>query len=140
MRAALFLLVLIWSMPLAAQSPFDGLLKTLRANAGFSMPRADEKLTMSCRTRAAELAASGELAHVDDRGRGPGQQAMAQGLPPGVYGEVLGAGPSADDVWRAWLDSPSHRSILVETGWLVWGWGSAVRGASTVYVLRFWKP
>jgi len=140
MRAAVFLLVLTWASPLYSQSPFDRLLGTLRADKGFSIPRIDERLSDSCMTRAADLAVSGELAHVDGLGRGPGEQAMAQGLPPGVYGEVLGAGPSSDEVWRAWLGSPSHRSVLSEPGWVAWGWGSAVRGASTVYVVRFWKP
>jgi uncharacterized protein YkwD len=140
MRAVAFLLMLTWSMPLHAQSPFDGLLGTLYADSGFSTPKNDDSLSASCRTRAAELAASGELAHIDGWGRGPGDQAMAQGLPPGVYGEVLGAGPSPEDVWRAWLSSPSHRSVLMEPGWTAWGWGSAVHGAVTVYVVRFWKP
>jgi len=105
-----------------------------------SLPPIDKALSATCQDRAIELADSGELAHVDFEGRGPGQQAMAHGLPPGVYGEVLGSGPSPEAVWRAWLASPTHKGVLVEPGWTVWGWGSAPRGAVTVYVLRFYKP
>ncbi len=105
-----------------------------------SSPRIDGGLSAACLERAAELAGSGVLAHVDERGLGPGEQAMARGLPPGEYGEILGSGPTPEAVWRAWLASPTHRSILVEPGWTIWGWGSAARGSVTVYVLRFYKP
>jgi uncharacterized protein YkwD len=140
MRAVFLALVLTGSASLHAQQPFDGPLSTLRANTGLLLPQIDDSLSAACQSRAQELAASGELAHVDGQGRGPGEQAMAQGMPPGVYGEVLGAGFSPEAVWRAWLGSPTHRAVLVEPGWTLWGWGSAVRGAVTVYVVRFYKP
>lgn len=65
---------------------------------------------------------------------------MAEGLPPGVYGEVLGSGPSLTAVWEAWLASPTHRAVLREPGWTKWGWGRAGEGTKTVWVLRFYKP
>ncbi len=139
MRFCIAAIVLALTATELTGSPFDGLLKTFRADRGLSVPRQDESLSATCRSRAAELATAGELVHVKD-GQGPGLQAMAAGMPPGEYGEVLGSGPSATDVWAAWLASPAHREVLLSVGWKSWGWGSASLGEITVYVVRFWKP
>lgn len=107
---------------------------------GWTLPAADALLEESARSRATALAEQGELTHVDALGRGPADQMLAKGGGPGTYGEILGAGADLEGVWRAWLASPRHRAVLDEPGWQRWGWGRAARGASWVWVVRFWKP
>lgn len=120
--------------------PPDTAVLAFRQRAALSLPQWDETIAQSCHQRAVVLAESGTLSHADARGRGPGVQMVAQGVAPGEFGEVLGAGGDWDAVWTAWLASPSHRAVLNEPGWTRWAWGSADRGESTVWVLRFWKP
>jgi len=110
---------------------------SFRAEWGLQTPAWDEKLALSSQDRAEELARAGVLSHEDSLGRGPGLQMTSQGMAPGVFGEVLGAGADFAKVWQAWLNSPSHRAILADPSWLSWGWGQAALGKTTVYVIRF---
>jgi len=96
-------------------------------------------LAQSCLARSRKLAALGRISHQDD-GRGPGVQALVEGLPPGVYGEVLAAGKDPLQVWKAWLDSATHRAVLADPRWESWGWGATGSGETTVWVVRFWRP
>lgn len=126
--------------PAAAEPPFREPLQGLRSAQGLSLPDLEPVLTQSAQSRAEALAAAGVLSHEDDQGRGPGLQLTATGYAPGEFGEVLGAGADPGAVWTAWLASPGHRAVLDAPGWTAWGAGSAPRGATTVWVLRFWKP
>ena len=140
MRALLLALLVCGLTPAVPAQDLKGFLQALRSDKGLSAPEWDPDLAASCEGRAAELAAGGQLSHTDAQGRGPGLQAMALGLPPGDYGEVLGSGLSAAAVWAAWLASPPHRAVLLEPGWTKWGVGTAVYGDVTVFVLRLWRP
>jgi len=140
-RAAGWVLAAVLASPAAAQEPFPaGPLTALRAPRALSVPDRDPELDRLCAARAAELAAAGVLSHEDRRGLGPGVQSVRSGYPAGEFGEVLGAGSRPEAVWEAWLASPAHREVLLTAGWTRWGAGQAARGATTVWVLRFWKP
>lgn len=119
---------------------FDRDMEELRTSQGLSRPEWNPDLARITLERARVLAAQGSLSHEDAVGRGPGLQAVVQGLPRGEYGEVLGVGASPDGVWRAWLASPPHLAVLREPGWATWASASVVTGETTVWVIRFWKP
>ena len=121
------------------QFPLDE-FQTLRHQAGLSSLLWDEDLAKTCQVRSKELSASGQLSHRNENGQGPGNQLMAEGFPPGVYGEVLGAGKDPLEVWKAWLSSPTHRLVLVDPQWKSWGWGASKMVESTVWVVRFRNP
>ena len=140
MRGAAYLIVLALATPLPAQPVPQPPLPTFRQSHGLSLPAWSSELADSALRRAQTLAETGVLSHEDPLGRGPGLQALAEGLPPGEYGEVLGAGRDFDAVWAGWLGSPPHRDVLSSPGWTRWGLGSAPLGATRVWVLRFWKP
>lgn len=132
---ALFLLTPTWG-----QVDLPEVLVSHRGALGLSVPENSEALNRSAQDRASVLAEAGELSHQDGLGRSPGLQMVAEGLPPGAFGEVLAAGPTLALVWEAWLASPAHREVLEEPGWTRWGWGVAPSGATQVWVVRFWKP
>jgi len=140
MRWGILVILLAGTLSPAEAAPFDEALQAFRSGRHLSAPAFDEALSRACERRVAELAALGRLSHVDERGRGPGVQSLADGLPPGIYGEILGAGPSERDVWDAWLSSPEHRAVLLEQGWTKWGSAAASSGAVSVFVVRFWRP
>jgi len=99
----------------------------------------DQALAETCLNRALVLAAAGELTH-EDSGRSVGLQLVAQGFPPGLYGEVLGAGADPDSVWRAWLASPTHAAVLRDPRWTAWGWAKAESASGWLWVVRFRAP
>ena len=133
------LLLLVASSGWAQDFPLDQ-FRDLRAQALLSVPSWDAKLGATCRGRSAALAATGALSHFDDQGRGPGEQLLAQGFPPGLYAEVLGAGEDPRAVWQGWLASPAHRAVLVDPRWTSWAWGATRSGSTTVWVVRFGAP
>ncbi len=131
-----FVLSGVWSW---GQDFFDESLQAFRSSQNLSMPDWDDSLAVSSHLRAEKLAALGALSH-EEQGKGPGLQMLAEGFPPGTFGEVLGAGGDPEKVWRAWLDSPSHRALLSDPAWTSWGSGWATRGNTKVFVLRFRGP
>jgi uncharacterized protein YkwD len=139
-RTAVCLVGFFLSLPLTAQSLPQTSLFAFRAESGLNLPDWDPELADSALLRAQVLAQAGELSHEDSLGRGPGLQALSEGLPPGEYGEVLGAGADFGAVWAAWLASPPHRKVLMTPGWTRWGSGSAPHGSTRVWVLRLWRP
>lgn len=139
MRMLAGALLLLSSAMAYGQSP-EPLVQELRREAGLSQPAWNPGLSASSAARASVLAASGILSHTDAEGRRPGTQMLAEGFPPGEYGEILGAGLPLAAVWEAWLKSPSHRAVLTGSGWTLWGWGRADREGVTVWVLRFYRP
>lgn len=140
MQPWLALFILVAPLAMADDPDPAPLLAQVRAGQDLPPPVRDPRLDRLCALRAAELAGLGALSHDDAEGRGPGLQALASGYPPGLFGEVLGTGPDLEQVWRAWLASPPHRSVLLQAGWTRWGAGWARRGAAAVWVLRFWQP
>lgn len=138
--APCWLVLVLAASPVWAQSfPLDE-FQRFRASLGLAVPAWNQALADTCGQRAAVLAAGGVLTHLDQRGRGPGEQLLTQGFPPGVYGEVLGAGEDPRAVWRAWLASPPHRAVLADCRWTSWGWGAVRSGATVVWVARFQAP
>lgn len=142
MKRLLVGLALVVCVPLLvnAEPRLDDALAQYYGLRGWPVPAVDSLLEESARARATVLAAQGELTHEDQAGRGPADQMLARGGGPGTYGEILGAGTALELVWKAWLASPRHRAVLDEPDWQRWGWGRAARGASWVWVVRFWKP
>lgn len=138
-RIFLFLLSLI-SSPLAGDPNLKELFQTLRDKSGLSTPLWSDGLAKSCADRAEQLAHAGWLSHEDDRGNSVGTQELLNGGLAGEYGEVLAAGPDALTIWRGWLQSPPHRSLLLEGGWTRWAWADAIYQSRHVLVLRLYRP
>lgn len=134
------LVFLILASGVTLSQPFEAEVAHLRGGHGLVVPKWDPDLALVVLERARELATEGQLSHQDAQGRGPGMQAVALGLPRGEYGEVLGVGASPEAVWRAWLASDPHREVLLEPGWQTWASASVTLEATSVWVVRFWKP
>jgi uncharacterized protein YkwD len=138
MAGRLVLVLLLAASSLGAE-PWPQ-LAPFRTSLGLPMPAWDPLLARSATQRATVLAEEGALSHQDSQGRGPGSQMAAEGLPPGVFGEVLAAGRQPEAVWASWLASPTHREVLTHRAWTRWGAGSAPGSGTTVWVVRFWGP
>lgn len=81
--------------------------------------RCDPRLAQLARVRATDMATRGYVSHVTPEGDGPNRQVVRAGYElPSFYGrgrkannvEVITAGDdTADEAWRTWLKSRSHR-------------------------------
>ncbi len=91
-----------------------------------SLPEWSPSLSAFALAHAQDLIRRGVLSHRDAQGRDVAQRAGEAGLPPGEYGEVVGAGPLWQKIWYAWRNSPEHRELLLEPHWQAWG-GALVR-------------
>lgn len=85
-----------------------------RATAGCPAVRLRESLNRAAEAHSADMAAHGRLSHTGTDGSGPEDRMRAAGYQPGHSGEVIAVGQAtATAVVGLWMDSPSHRSILL---------------------------
>ena len=98
---------------------------------------ADTLLSDTAARWAARLAGSGILTHHGDDGSTALDRYRAMGGTDVRVGEILGAGPRAGLIEKAWMASPEHRSVALWPGWTHAGWGAAPDGRSLVLVMMF---
>ncbi len=99
------------------------------------LPGWSSSLSALALAHAQDLIRRGVLSHRDAQGRDTAQRAGEAGLPPGEYGEVVGAGPQWEKIWQAWRKSPPHRELLLEPHWLAWGGATVQDGNVLVCVI-----
>lgn len=79
------------------------------STVGFNTP-----LSSAADAHSKEMAASGSLSHTGLDGSTFGDRARAAGYDAFASGEVLAGGQAtADDVVRTWMNSSSHRKIIL---------------------------
>lgn len=126
-----------------------------RAKAGLASLEWNEQLAIIAREHSQEMAKNNYLSHTNLRGEGPNERATRHGYPirkplgDGSYmvgigencgkmptGNVLGMGyvsPDAESIAQAqvqsWMESPGHRSNILNTGYDVIGVGVAYDGS-----------
>ena len=107
-----------------------------RAAANLSPVVGDPKLERIAGDYACRMIEKEFFGHRDpETGRGPGDRAVAGKYAFYSVGENLAAGQeSAADVMKVWMESPSHREIILDPSWKEIG--IAVRGGGE-YVL-YW--
>lgn len=92
---------------------------------------------------ACHMIEEGFFAHQDPlTGDGPSSRALSQKYLFFAIGENLAAGPqSAEDVMSRWMQSPSHRKIILDPTWRELGVGVRIGGKyATYWVQEFGDP
>ncbi|MFJ8079043.1 CAP domain-containing protein [Streptomyces sp. NPDC096205] len=85
-----------------------------RAAAGCPAVRPQTSLNRAARAHSAYMAAQGRLTHAGRGGSRPDERMRDAGYDPGHTGEAVAVGPAtARAVVAQWMDSPTHRSILL---------------------------
>jgi hypothetical protein len=133
----LIVLLILFAYPLCAQASLLDWLNRVRAEAGLPACREDGRLARAAADYAARLAASGRLAHRDERGNSALERYRAAGGSATLVGEVLAAAAGPEAAGQAWLASPEHRELLLKTEWSHAGAGFSAWQDLTVYVLMF---
>lgn len=109
----------------------------MREAAGLSLLRVDPLLGQTARRHAEDLSARGEISHLGAGGTTVLERWRAAGGTSLRVAEIVGAGESLSAVERAWMESPSHREVVLDPLWTHVGWGSARRGDMVVHVVLF---
>ncbi len=98
------------------EQAFLGLINSYRANNGAPALAIDSALTRAATWMASDLASRSGFGHTDSAGRSPWTRMPDCGVgAPG--GENLAAGTDysgAQTALNAWINSPSHRSVMLE--------------------------
>ena len=134
--------------PEEAERMADGLLELInleRVSAGQPLPPVSHSPILSdiASSYACRMIEGDFFGHRDpDTGRSPGQRAIAGKYRFFAVGENLAAGlETPAEVMRVWMESPSHRRIILDPTWEEAGVGVRAGGAHGVYwVLEFGDP
>jgi uncharacterized protein YkwD len=104
--------------PIAASEPivqrvFD-LMNEERAQAGLPPLKLAEKLCVSARWHAMDMAVGNYFEHTDRQGRTVGRRLLSFGYRYRYCGQNIAAGQQTpEEVVRAWMNSPSHRENIL---------------------------
>ena len=114
-----------------------------RAAADLPPVVSSDRLGESAAKFACRMIEEGFFDHYDpETGRGPGERAVTAKYIFYSIGENLAAGQeTAADVMRVWMESPSHRSIILDPAWKDVGIAVRSLGGETLYwVVEFGDP
>ena len=107
------------------------LVNRARARAGLRPLRANRALARAAARHARDMGRRRFFSHTNTRGRSPAARARAAGWRGRRIGEALafGCGASANALWivRSWLNSPSHRAIVLRARYGQMGSASRAR-------------
>jgi hypothetical protein len=109
----------------------------MRGSVGLAPLLSQPLLAETARRHAEDLAARGEISHVGTGGTTVLERWRSAGGTSLRVGEIIGAGEALSGVENAWMESPSHRAVLLDPLWTHVGWGSAGRGTMEVHVVLF---
>ncbi|MET0326628.1 MAG: CAP domain-containing protein [Ilumatobacteraceae bacterium] len=86
-----------------------------RAETGLGALRVDPTLTVLAQAHAADQAGVDRMSHTGTDGSDPATRIIRSGYPVRVWGEnVAGGYTSSEAVTAAWMESPSHRAIILD--------------------------
>lgn len=99
----------------AVQRVFE-LMNEERAKVGLPPLRLAEKLCVTARWHAMDMAANDYFEHVDRHGRTPGKRLSSFGYRYAYCGQNIAAGQrTPEEVVRAWMESPAHRDNILRS-------------------------
>jgi uncharacterized protein YkwD len=92
------------------------LMNDERAKAGLPPLKLVEKLCVSARWHAMDMAVGNYFEHVDRQGRTPGQRMASFGYRYSYCGQnIAGGQKTPDEVVEAWMKSPHHRENILRS-------------------------
>jgi uncharacterized protein YkwD len=110
------------------------LVNAARARAGCAPLKVNAQLTKAAQGHSADMAKRNYFAHNTPGGVTPWTRIAQAGYPKAALAENIAAGqPTADQVVRAWLNSPPHRANILNCGLRSVGTGVARGGTYGIY-------
>jgi len=134
----------------ATSMSLDGLLNATnsqRQAGGLETLQSDKQLTAAAQAKANDMAARDYWSHTTPEGDEPWTFVKKQGYSYSKAGENLAYGfNSSNDTINGWMNSPSHRSNMLEANYQQVGFGFANtknydgNGPATVVVAMYGEP
>ncbi len=114
------------------EARFLTLINNYRTNRSLSALKISPKLTTAARWMSADMGANRYFSHTDSKGRTSSQRMVAFGYTYNTYkGENIAAGYStADAVFKAWLNSPTHLKVIQNPNYRAIGIGRVYTSGS----------
>ena len=110
------------------------LLNAARAKAGCSALKVNAQLTKAAQGHSADMAKRNYFAHNTPSGVTPWTRIANAGYPKVTLAENIAAGQkTADEVAKAWLNSPGHRANILNCSLKSVGTGIATGGSYGIY-------
>ncbi|MFT3851885.1 MAG: CAP domain-containing protein [Ilumatobacteraceae bacterium] len=128
-------------IPTTTVAPVDDVAATVvaltnqaRAEAGVAPVVEDGRLDAAAGAHSADQAARSTMTHTGADGSNPGQRMTAAGFKWQTWGENVAAGQtSAAQVVQAWLNSPGHRTNMLNGAYSSIGIGVATGPNGVLY-------
>ncbi|MFK4064809.1 CAP domain-containing protein [Streptomyces sp. NPDC029674] len=104
-----------WAVPPASPSAdMVDAVNRHRADAGCPPVRLRDALNRAAQRHSADMSRHDHLSHAGTDGSRPAGRMRDAGYRPGPAGEVIAAGPGTPrGAVSMWMDSPSHRTIVL---------------------------
>jgi len=99
-----------------------------RATAGCDPLAPDDRLTAAAQAHAADMSANDYFSHVSQDGRSFVDRSKAAGYPDPAAENIAKGQRTAEDVMRAWMDSPGHRANILDCDLKTLGVGFTAKG------------
>ncbi|MFB4317708.1 sigma-70 family RNA polymerase sigma factor [Actinomadura sp. 21ATH] len=117
------------------------LVNVQRVRRGCAPLRADRRLTAAARRHSADMAGRGYFGHTGPGGPGPGERIDATGFRWSAWAENIAKGQrSASAVTTSWMESPGHRSNIVNCRFSRAGVGRAAGPGGPYWTQVFAAP
>ncbi|MEU5882483.1 sigma-70 family RNA polymerase sigma factor [Spirillospora sp. NPDC047279] len=130
--------------PVAASGPeaqVVALVNAQRSRQGCGPLRADPRLTTAARRHSADMAARGYFDHTSPDGKGPGDRIDATGFRWSSWAENIAKGQgTASSVMTSWMNSPGHRSNIVNCRFSLIGVGLVTGSGGPYWTQVFATP
>ncbi|PWW54273.1 CAP domain-containing protein [Actinokineospora spheciospongiae] len=99
-----------------------------RATAGCDPLAPDDRLTAAAQAHAVDMSANDYFSHVSQDGRSFVDRSRATGHPDPAAENIAKGQRTAEDVMRAWMDSPGHRANILDCDLKTLGVGFTAEG------------
>ena len=113
-------------------------INAARADAGVPPLRPNPLLAQAATEHAVALSEGRAAGHYGEDGSDPLQRISETGYLPIAFGENTATGSAAPErVVAAWLDSPGHRTVMLDPSYREVGLGGALDSGRPVWVANF---
>ena len=115
-------------------SDVQSFVNAYRRRAGVPPVSLQWQLNQAAQTHANDMARRNVLSHIGSDGSNGGTRISRTGYRWWIWGENVAAGPTTPSqvVW-AWLNSPTHRAVMLDRRFQQMGLGRAVASNGRVY-------
>lgn len=110
------------------------LINQIRASNGLGTLASNGQLAAAAQAHSNDMAGQNSMSHTGSNGSDPSVRISASGYQWQLYGEIVAAGQTTPQaVVNAWMNSPSHKAVILTAGLREFGAGLAYSDVGRPY-------